>query len=115
MASRVATELIIEVRCMLRDLGVPIDGPTVMFGDDMSVVLNTTVPSSILKKKHNSIAYHIVREAIAAGFLKFRHIESENNIADILTKPLGAKAFHQLIGDYLFRKPKTLLEATNKL
>ena len=68
VASRIATELIIEVRCMLRDLGVPIDGPTIMFGDNMSVVLNTTVPSSILKKKHNSIAYHIVREAIAAGF-----------------------------------------------
>ena len=114
VAARLATELVMETRCMLRDLGVPIDGPTVMFGDNMSVVLNTSVPSSMLKKKHNSIAYHIVREAIAAGYLRFRHINSQSNIADVLTKPLGAKVFHQLIGNYLFRKPKTLLEATKK-
>ena len=46
-------------------LGVNIKGPATMLGDNMSVVLNTTVPSSSLKKKCNAIAYHRVREAIA--------------------------------------------------
>jgi hypothetical protein len=64
--SRVATELILEVTYMLRSLGVALDGSALMLGDNMSVVLNTTVPSSVLKKKHNAIAYHRVREAIAA-------------------------------------------------
>jgi hypothetical protein len=32
----------------------------------MSVVLNTTVPSSVLKKKHNAISYHQGRDAFAA-------------------------------------------------
>lgn len=38
----------------------PVDGPTtLMFGDNnMSVVLNTTMPSSMLKKKHNARAYN---------------------------------------------------------
>jgi hypothetical protein len=71
VASRVATELILEVRYMLRSLGVAFDGPTLMLGDNMSVVLNTTVPSSVLKKKHNAIAYHRVREAIAARIMRF--------------------------------------------
>jgi hypothetical protein len=66
VASRVATEIILEVRYMLRSLGVALDGPELMLGDNMSVVLNTTVPSSVLKKTHNAIAYHRVREAIAA-------------------------------------------------
>jgi hypothetical protein len=48
---------ILEVRYMLRSLGVALDGPSLMLGDNMSVVLNTTVPSSVLKK-HNAIAYH---------------------------------------------------------
>jgi hypothetical protein len=56
VASRIATELILEVRFMLRSLGVDLDGPTLMLGDNMSVVLNTSVPSSVLKKKHNAIA-----------------------------------------------------------
>jgi hypothetical protein len=40
-----------------------VDGPALMLGDNMSVVLNTAVPSSVLKKKHNAISYHRVREA----------------------------------------------------
>jgi hypothetical protein len=71
VASRVATELILEIRYMLRSLGVALDGSSLMLGDDMSVVLNTTVSSSVLKKKHNSIANHRVREAIAARIMRF--------------------------------------------
>jgi hypothetical protein len=41
-ASRVATELILEVRYMLRSLGVALDEPELMLGDNMSVVLITT-------------------------------------------------------------------------
>jgi hypothetical protein len=51
MASRIATEPILEVRYMLRSLGVDLDGPTLMLGDNMSVVLNTLVSSNILKKE----------------------------------------------------------------
>jgi Reverse transcriptase (RNA-dependent DNA polymerase) len=71
IASRIATELIIEIRFMFRSLGVDLGGPALMLGDNMSVVLNTSVPSSVLKKKHNSIAYRRVREAIAAKILSF--------------------------------------------
>jgi hypothetical protein len=77
VASRIATELILEVRYMLRSLGVALDGPALMLGDSMSVVLNTTVPSSVLKKKHNAIAYHRVREAIAERIMRFAYIKSE--------------------------------------
>jgi hypothetical protein len=38
-------------------VGVALDGPALMLGDNMPVVLNTTVPSSALKKKHDAIAY----------------------------------------------------------
>ena len=71
VASRIATELILEVRYMLQSLGVALDGPTLMLDDNMLVVLNTSVPSSALKKKHNAIAYHRVTEAIAAKTLRF--------------------------------------------
>jgi hypothetical protein len=42
---------------MLRSLGVQLDGTASMLGYNMSVILNTTVPSSVLKKKHIVIAY----------------------------------------------------------
>jgi hypothetical protein len=60
VASRIATELIVEIRYMLWSLGVALDGPALMLGDSISVFLNTTVPSNVLKNKHYAIAYHQV-------------------------------------------------------
>jgi hypothetical protein len=108
VACRIAVELIQELRYKLRMLGVPIDLVTSVYGDNMSVVLNTTVPSSQLKKKHNAIAYHRVREAIAAGFIRLSHIPSTENLADLLTKPLPPDTFQRLIGLILFRHLTTL-------
>jgi hypothetical protein len=58
VASMIATGVILEVRYMLRPLGVVMDGPALMLGNNMSVILSTSVPSSGLKKKHNAMAYH---------------------------------------------------------
>jgi hypothetical protein len=106
VASRVATELILEVRYMLRSLGVSLNGPALMLGDNMSVVLNNTVSSSALKKKHDATAYHRVREAIAARMLKFTYIKSEENVSDVLTKPLSNDKFHYLMKRWLFCVPE---------
>ena len=105
VAARIATDMAVELRYTLRMLGIPVEGPTHIFGDNKAVIINTTLPSSILKKKHNAIAYHRVREAIAGNIIHFQHIPSQTNIADILTKPLGSQAFHSLIKPTLFRNP----------
>jgi hypothetical protein len=85
---------------------VSLDGPALMLGENMSVVLNTTVPSSVLKKKHNVIAYHHVREAIAARIMRYVCIKSEENVSDVLTKPLNNETFYYLIMRWLFRVPE---------
>ena len=107
IAARTAVEMIVGMRYQLRMMGVNLDGPTVMFGDNMSVVISTTIPSSMLKKKHLAIAYHKVREAVAAGTIVFGHIISDTNIADICTKPLPNEGFHNICGPTLFRNPLT--------
>jgi hypothetical protein len=106
VVSRVAKELIVEIRYMLRSLGVALDGLALMLGDNMSVVLNTTVPSSVLKKKHNAIAYHRVREAIAARIMRFAYIKSEEHVSDVLTNPLSDEKLHYLMKRWLFRVPE---------
>jgi hypothetical protein len=80
-------------------LGLALNGTAlIMLGDNMPVVLSTTVPSSVLKKKHNAIAYHRVREAIAAKMMRFVYI--------VLTKPLSNEKFHYLMKRWLFRVPE---------
>ncbi len=105
VASRMATDAIIAVRYNLCMLGVAIDGPALLLGDNRSVVLSATLPSSTLKQRHNSIAYHRVREAIACAILQFVHVDSTANLADVLTKPLPSLKFHACIKPVLFRTP----------
>ena len=85
-------------------LGVPIHTSCVLLGDNKSVQISTLLPSSSLNKKHNAIAYHKVREASAAGILVFVWICTFFNLADVLTKPLGGKAFVSLTWFLLFGK-----------
>jgi hypothetical protein len=46
------------LRYKLRMMGVIIDGPPYVYGDNMSVVHNTQRPEYVLKKKSNAICYH---------------------------------------------------------
>ena len=66
--------------------GIPIDGPARVFCDNEAVYKNTSDPTSTLKRKHQSIAYHVTRESVAAGILVVYKEGTETNLADILTK-----------------------------
>ena len=105
VAGKQAIELILEYRYMLRMIGARLEKSALLLGDNNSVVLNTTMPSSVLKKKHCAVSYHKIRETIAAGIVRFSHIPSEMNYADILTKPLGPNEFMNLVKPLLFCNP----------
>jgi hypothetical protein len=88
IALKAATEHIEGLRYKLRMFGVPLEGPTTILCDNNSVVLSSSIPESRLKKKHNSVAFHKVREAVAAGITRITHVISKENIADLFTKSL---------------------------
>jgi hypothetical protein len=46
-------------------MGITVDEPAFVFGDNQSVLANTTAPGSTLKTKSNAIAYHFVCEGCA--------------------------------------------------
>jgi hypothetical protein len=102
VAVRIATEFTLEFCYNIQMLGFEGDGPIKLLGGNNTVVLNTTIPSSQLKKKHQACAYHWIREAIAGSVIDFRHIPSHLNLADIGTKPLGRVVFHRLIDPVLY-------------
>lgn len=66
VALKIATEMLRGLRYKLRMMGIPICGPSYIHCDNNSVVINSSSPASTLKKKSNSIAYHCVRESVAA-------------------------------------------------
>ncbi len=65
VAMKQATEYIRGLRYKLRMMGITVDEPAFVFGDNQSVLANTTALGSTLKKKSNAIVYHFVCEGCA--------------------------------------------------
>ena len=103
VAMKTAIEQVEGLRYKLRMMGIPIDGATDVFCDNESVFKNATHPESTLKKKHNAIAYHRTREAIAAGIVRVAWEDGRFNLADVLTKLLPGPRLRELVSCILFR------------
>ena len=69
-------------------MSVPLTGPTYVYGDNMSVIYNTSRPELTLNKKSNSICYHAVREAVASGECLTTHCKTGDNYSDMMNKVL---------------------------
>jgi hypothetical protein len=93
VAMKNGMEALRGLRYKVRMMGVHLDGPCYINGDNMSVIHNTQQPESVLKKKLNSVCYHTVREAVAVGECLTSHISTNDNPANLCTKiiPGGQK------------------------
>ena len=91
------------IRYKLRMMGIPISGPTYIFGDNMSVIHNTQRPESTLKKKSNQICFHAVRESVAMKESLTGHIPTGENMADLAPKILrNVPKREYLVGKLLY-------------
>ena len=79
VAMKTVTEYIRGLRYKLRMFGIPCEECTFVYGDNQSVLANSSVPHSTLKKKSNSIAYHFVREWCARDEWRVTYIRSPDN------------------------------------
>jgi hypothetical protein len=80
------------LRYKLHMMGIPLSGPSYIFGDNKSQVTNLTKPKSTLKRKCSSICYHFIRESVAMGESAITHLRSDQNSANLMTKvTYGAK------------------------
>jgi hypothetical protein len=79
-------------------MGMTVDELAFVFGDNQSVLANTTAPSSTLKKKSNAITYHFVSEECARDEWRTTYINTNDNVADLLTKPLAGPKRSKFVG-----------------
>ena len=102
VAARTCVEQIVDLRLMLRYLGVRIRDHSYMFGDNKSMVDSSTIPHSKLHKRHTALSFHRVREAVASKVYMFSHIDGGDNPADILSKHWGYQQIWKLLRPLLF-------------
>ncbi|GJT40901.1 putative RNA-directed DNA polymerase [Tanacetum coccineum] len=75
---------------ILKDLNFSCHIPALLFCDNSSAIQIAANPVMHEKTKHFDIDVHLVREKVASGLIKTVHVDSEDQIADILTKGLGS-------------------------
>ena len=64
VAMKIVMNTLRGIKYNLRMMGVPISGPSYIYGYNISVIHNAQHPESTLKKKSNSIFYHASQESI---------------------------------------------------
>ncbi len=101
VAMKQAVEMIKALKYKLLMFGIEIMD-TKIFGDNNSVILNASVPESTLKKKHHSVNYNYVREAVAAGMALIYKVDTGSNLADLFTKLLNKETRKDLVQGILY-------------
>ena len=86
VTAETAAEQIMDIRQSLRYPGEPIGSKSFLSGINRSVVTSATLPHSTLTKHHIILAFHRVREAIAAKPMAFYWIHSAYNLSDMVSK-----------------------------
>ena len=102
MALKNGVKLVKALRQKLRMFGSPIEGATNIYCDNEVVYKNCSIPESILRKKHNSIAYHRNREAVAAGTCRIEKEDLKTNISDFFTKIIPIIFREELLDRFMY-------------
>jgi hypothetical protein len=97
VAMKHGIEMLRGLRYKIRMMGIPLSGPTNIYGDNKSQVTNSSRLESTLKKKCNSICYHAIGESVAMGETLLMHIRTGENLADFLTKTTSGAKRHKLV------------------
>ena len=94
-------------------MGIRVDEPTYIYGDNQSVLANTSNPGSTLKKKSAAIAYHFVREGCVKDEWRTDYINTPDNVADLFTKalPSGEKRWKFVSKLLAYLAPKQFYKA----
>ena len=89
-------------RNLIRELLDDKNKPVTIFQDNQSTIFLANNNATKRRTKHIDIRYHFIREQIQEGVIQLQYCETENMIADILTKSLGKTLFQKHRDKILF-------------
>ena len=86
VAIRQCCEYVRGLRYKLKKIGILVNNPALIYGDNQNVLWNTKVPDSTLKKKSSVVAYHFCREDVTRNEWVTNYVRTKDNYSDIKTK-----------------------------
>eukprot|EP00253_Pinus_taeda_P005098 PITA_05098 len=96
VAATVAACQAVWMRRMLRSLGQEQAKATVIFCDNSSAIALSKNSMFHKRTKHIDTRFHYIRELVNNGEIVLEHCRTQEQVADILTKPLDQKSFQFL-------------------
>jgi histone deacetylase 1/2 len=84
----VATAELIWVQSLLRESRIAQAQPHILRCDNIGATYLSSNPVFHARTKHIEVDYHFVRERVAHKLLQIKFISSNDQLADIFTKPL---------------------------
>ncbi|GJY47612.1 retrovirus-related pol polyprotein from transposon TNT 1-94 [Tanacetum coccineum] len=87
----------IWLRSMLKELHMEQEDATEIYVDNKSAIDLAKNPVYHDRSKHINTRYHFIRECIARKDVRVIHTSSEDQVADIFTKPLNEREFSRQI------------------
>ena len=83
---------------MFKELGMPIIVPIPICSDNNGAIFISNNPIQERRMKHIDVKFHYIRELIENGDIEVLRVDTNDNIADIFTKPLGRVKFEHFRG-----------------
>jgi len=93
VAACVAAQEGIFLRMLLEELGFPQTSSTLVYEDNQSCIAHARNNDKHSRMKHIDVKKYYVRELVQAGKISHKYISTSEMVADIFTKPLGARLF----------------------
>ncbi|KAK2985951.1 hypothetical protein RJ640_017579 [Escallonia rubra] len=90
------TAEILWVTNLLHELGITLPQPPTLFCDNTGATYLCANPIFHSRMKHIALDYHFVRECVTNDSLRVHHINTKDQLADILTKALNRQQFLHL-------------------
>jgi hypothetical protein len=66
-----------------------------MYSDNQSCIALAENPEGHSRSKHISVQYHYTRQLVEYKKIKLDYCPTKDMLADVLTKPLGTRAFRE--------------------
>ena len=97
MAVSQAAHEALWLRAFLTELGLSPGGSTEINVDNQAAIASTHSEEKHNRTKHIDIHHHFIREQIQSGSIQANYIHTDDNLADLFTKPLPMHCHHYLM------------------
>lgn len=93
IAASESVKELIWIQRLFNEIFISVDGIPFLFCDNQSSIRLIKNPEFHKRTKHINVKYHFIREKFSNGFFDLQYVSTDDQVADILTKPLAKDKF----------------------